>query len=93
MGIGGISIWQLLIVLLIVVLLFGTKKLRNMGGDLGTAIKNFRQSVKNPDERKEDSGEPQEGSTAQRVEDQPGRVIDAEARRTSGSAQHGDRST
>jgi sec-independent protein translocase protein TatA len=49
MGIGGISIWQLLIILLIVVLLFGTKKLRNMGGDIGSAIKNFRQSVKNPD--------------------------------------------
>lgn len=49
MGIGGISIWQLLIILLIVVLMFGTKKLRNMGGDLGSAIKNFRQSVKNPD--------------------------------------------
>ncbi|MEC9370580.1 MAG: twin-arginine translocase TatA/TatE family subunit, partial [Pseudomonadota bacterium] len=35
MGVGGISIWQLLIVLVIVLLLFGTKKLRNMGGDLG----------------------------------------------------------
>ena len=35
MGIGGISIWQLLIVALIIVLLFGTKKLRGMGGDLG----------------------------------------------------------
>ena len=46
MGIGGISIWQLLIVLVIVILLFGTKKLRNMGGDLGNAIKNFRSAVK-----------------------------------------------
>jgi len=35
MGIGGISMWQLLILLLIVVLVFGTKRLRNMGGDLG----------------------------------------------------------
>ncbi|HDY84653.1 MAG TPA: Sec-independent protein translocase subunit TatA [Methylophaga aminisulfidivorans] len=42
---GGISVWQLLIVLLIVVLLFGTKKLRNMGGDLGSAIKNFKDSM------------------------------------------------
>jgi len=49
MGIGGISIWQLLIILLIVVLMFGTKKLRNMGGDLGSAIRNFRQSVKDPE--------------------------------------------
>lgn len=45
MGFGGISIWQLLIVLIIVVLLFGTKKLRSLGGDLGSAIKNFKQSV------------------------------------------------
>lgn len=56
MGIGGISIWQLLIVLLIVVLLFGTKKLRNMGSDLGSAIKNFRQSVK--DGESEDDKKP-----------------------------------
>ena len=42
----GISIWQLLIILVIVVLLFGTKKLRNMGGDLGGAIKNFRSSMR-----------------------------------------------
>ncbi|MCK5720412.1 MAG: Sec-independent protein translocase subunit TatA [Thiomargarita sp.] len=42
----GISIWQLLIILVIVVVLFGTKKLRNIGGDLGGAIKNFRQSMR-----------------------------------------------
>ncbi|WP_417542275.1 twin-arginine translocase TatA/TatE family subunit [Methylophaga thalassica] len=42
---GGISIWQLLIVLAIVILLFGTKKLRSLGGDLGSAIKNFKDSV------------------------------------------------
>jgi len=41
----GISIWQLLIILVIVVVLFGTKKLRNIGGDLGSAIKNFRSSM------------------------------------------------
>ena len=37
MGFGGISVWQLLIVLVIVILLFGTKKLRSLGGDLGSA--------------------------------------------------------
>ena len=37
MGVGGIGIWQLLIILLIVVMLFGTKKLRNLGSDLGGA--------------------------------------------------------
>lgn len=46
MGMGGISIWQLLIILAIVLLLFGTKKLRNIGGDLGGAIKSFKKAVK-----------------------------------------------
>ena len=50
----GISIWQLLIVLVIIVLLFGTKKLRNIGSDLGGAIKSFRQSMREG-EREEDS--------------------------------------
>ena len=43
--IGGIGIWQLLIVFAIVVLLFGTKKLRNIGSDLGGAMKGFRSSM------------------------------------------------
>lgn len=42
----GISIWQLLIILAIVLLLFGTKRLKNMGSDIGGAIKNFKSSVK-----------------------------------------------
>lgn len=42
----GISPWQLLIVLLIIVLIFGTKKLKNIGGDLGGAIKSFKKSMK-----------------------------------------------
>jgi len=41
----GISIWQLLIVLLIVVLLFGSKKLRSLGGDLGSAVRGFKKEV------------------------------------------------
>lgn len=41
----GISIWQLLIVLLIVVMLFGTKRLRGLGSDLGGAISGFRKSM------------------------------------------------
>ncbi|MFC1681784.1 Sec-independent protein translocase subunit TatA [Pseudomonadota bacterium] len=55
MGMGGISIWQLLIVLVIVILLFGTKKLRNIGTDLGGAIKTFKKSMK-----EEDGGEPKQ---------------------------------
>ena len=58
MGVGGISIWQLLIVLVIVLLLFGTKKLRNMGGDLGGAIKGFRSSMKEVKDGDTDRDEP-----------------------------------
>ncbi|MEH6568079.1 MAG: twin-arginine translocase TatA/TatE family subunit [Halioglobus sp.] len=49
MGIGGISVWQLLIILAIVIMLFGTKRLRNMGGDLGSAVKGFRKSMSDDD--------------------------------------------
>lgn len=46
---GGISIWQLAIIAVIVVLLFGTKKLRNLGSDLGSAVKGFKKSVSDDD--------------------------------------------
>ena len=45
MGLGGISIWQLLIILAIVIMLFGTKRLRTLGSDLGSAVKGFRKSI------------------------------------------------
>ena len=45
MGLGGISIWQLLIILAIIVMLFGTSRLRNIGPDLGSAIKGLRDSM------------------------------------------------
>ena len=45
-GLGGISPWSLLIILVIVVVIFGTKRLRNAGGDLGGAVKNFKDSMK-----------------------------------------------
>lgn len=63
---GGISIWQLLIVLLIVIMLFGTKKLKNVGGDLGEAIKGFKKGLKEEDkaELTEDKAE----TTAEKVE-------------------------
>ena len=44
---GSLSIWHWLIVLLIVVLVFGTKKLRNMGGDVGGAVKDFKDALAN----------------------------------------------
>ncbi len=52
MGLGGISVWQLLIILAIVVMIFGTKRLKNIGSDLGGAIKGFRSSL-TEDEGKE----------------------------------------
>ena len=58
MGLSGISIWQLLIVLAIILLLFGTKKLRNLGGDLGSAVKGFKKAV-NDDENQD----PKQGET------------------------------
>lgn len=55
MGLGGIGIWQLLIVLVIIMLIFGTKKLKNLGTDLGGAIKGFKSAMDegNKDARKE----------------------------------------
>ena len=47
---GGLSIWHWLIVLLVVVLIFGTKKLRNIGQDLGGAVKGFKEGMKTGDE-------------------------------------------
>ena len=60
MGFGGISIGSLLLIMVIVVLLFGTKKLRNMGTDLGGAIKGFKSAMKEeqdaPEQKLEDQG-------------------------------------
>ena len=53
MGIGGVSVGSLLIVLVIVMLLFGTKRLRNIGGDLGGALSGFRKAIKETDEVQE----------------------------------------
>jgi len=51
---GGISIWQLLIVFVIVILVFGTKKLRNLGGDLGGAVKGFKNAINEDPKKAED---------------------------------------
>jgi sec-independent protein translocase protein TatA len=47
---GELSIWHWLIVLLVIILVFGTKKLRNIGSDLGGAVKDFKQSMRTDDE-------------------------------------------
>ena len=69
MGIGGIGIWQLLIILLIVVMLFGTKKLRNLGSDLGGALRGFKTAMKEDEkdesEEESDKTEKSEGETTE----------------------------
>ena len=54
MGLGGISIWQLLIVLAIIILIFGTKKFKNIGGDLGGAVKGFKKAMSEDADKKEE---------------------------------------
>ncbi len=78
MGFGGISIWQLLIILVIIVLLFGTKRLRGIGADLGSAIKGFRNSVKDPEE----TAEPAAPVTPAVQAQQPQPQLKAEAKET-----------
>ena len=65
---GSFSIWHWLIVLLIVLLIFGTKKLRNMGSDLGGAVKNFKDSMKEESTKISDASE------------SSGRTVDAEVK-------------
>ena len=53
MGLGGISLWQLLIVLVIVIVIFGTKRLSSLGSDLGGAVKGFRKAMSDSDKADE----------------------------------------
>lgn len=71
---GGIGIWQLLIILLIVIMLFGTKRLKNLGSDLGGALKGFKTAIKEDDEddKTDEESDTADGetidSTAEKVE-------------------------
>lgn len=68
MGLGGISIWQLLIVLVIVVLIFGTKRIKGIGSDLGAAVKGFRSAMtEGESEKQEEEPKKLEETAAQRV--------------------------
>ena len=64
MGMGGISIWQLLIILAIVIMLFGTKRLRTLGSDMGSAVKGFRKSMSDDGESAEPSDSAESDETA-----------------------------
>jgi sec-independent protein translocase protein TatA len=71
----GIGMWELLIILAIVLVIFGAKKLRNLGGDLGGAIKNFKQAMKEEETKTETPA----GGETRKLGGESGRVIDAEA--------------
>jgi len=60
MGFSGISIWQLLIVLVIVLLVFGTKRLKNIGSDMGSAIKGFKGAMSDPGQDKKEEAQPEQ---------------------------------
>jgi sec-independent protein translocase protein TatA len=67
---GMPSIWELLVILLIVALLFGTKKLRNMGGDLGSAIKSFRGAMKDKEDKDQPADSNKEPAQGEVIEGQ-----------------------
>jgi sec-independent protein translocase protein TatA len=75
---GSLSIWHWLIVLVIVMLVFGTKKLSNMGSDLGKAVKGFKDGVKGDEEKAAEAAAAAQPVTPQQVADKS--TIDVEAR-------------
>ena len=75
---GSFSIWHWLIVLLVVVLIFGTKKLKNIGSDLGSAVKGFKDGVKGGSEAAEQAAAPAQQVTTQRSADT--NTVDVEAK-------------
>jgi sec-independent protein translocase protein TatA len=74
---GGLSIWHWLIVLVVVVLIFGTKKLRNIGTDLGGAVKGFKDGMKN----ETDGAAGKTATDAAPTQQIPGQTIDAEVKK------------
>ena len=74
---GGLSIWHWLIVLVVVVLIFGTKKLRNVGQDLGGAVKGFKEGMKTD----ADSATAAKAADAPPAQQIPGQTIDAEVKK------------
>ena len=65
---GSFSIWHWLVVLVIVVLVFGTKKLRNLGGDVGGAVKGFNDGMKGEDEKESPSSSSSQKVNGQTIE-------------------------
>lgn len=78
---GSFSIWHWLIVLLIVIMVFGTKKLKNIGGDLGSAVKGFKEGMKDggtaPDDKATETAQVANAAAAEKT------TIDVEAKQKS----------
>jgi len=64
MGLGGVSIWQLLIILVIIVLMFGTKRLKDIGSDLGSAVRGFKNSMADAEKGNDDTSSTATGADA-----------------------------
>lgn len=64
----GPSVWQLLVVLVIIVLIFGTKRFRNIGSDLGSAVKGFKKSVSDDEKEPKELDSPSQNKTNESVE-------------------------
>lgn len=87
MGLGGISIWQLLIVLAIVVLIFGTKRLKGMGTDLGGALKGFKDAVAT-----DDDAEKEQNLEADNTTDASNNSVNKEKAEATNSSDNSDKS-
>lgn len=88
----GISIWQLLIILAIVLVLFGAKRLRNVGSDLGGAIKGFKSAMKDEEEKRAEAEAAAQQAAAQqqpaaKIDAKDGNVFDAQAQQKQADAQ------
>ena len=81
---GSFSIWHWLVILAIVLLLFGTKRLKNLGSDLGGAIKGFKSAVKDEDKKDADAAPGAADSLTHKSAD-ASRVIEGEAVRREGA--------
>ncbi len=79
---GSFSIWHWLIVLVIVALIFGTKKIRNIGADLGGAVKGFKEGMKDPNAKEGDAPHADAAPTARVAS---GETIDVQAKEKTGS--------
>jgi sec-independent protein translocase protein TatA len=84
----GISVPQLLIILGIIVLLFGTKKLRSLGGDLGSAVKGFKKAISDDDKDEKEDKDDADFPAKEKVEDKSKVTSDTTQAQKSGQKEH-----